>query len=279
MSNYNTTDSQYHVVLRDLLDAPERNDRTGVGTHGKFGLQLKFDLHRGFPILTTKKVHFKSIVVELLWMLKGLSNIEYLHKHGVTIWDEWADKDGNLGPVYGAQWRNWRGHPTIVHDSMAAEAHDQIKTVIEGIRNNPYGRRHIVSAWNVGDLEDMALPPCHLMFQFYVTNDKRLSCHMYQRSADWFLGVPFNIAQYALLTHLMAREVAMDVGELIISYGDYHLYKNHVLQAWEQLGRISTGPEPKLEILGSEGMFTIDPKDIRLVGYEPHPNIKADVAV
>ena len=215
-----------HEVLEEGI---VRSDRTGTGTRSVFGRQLRFDLRTGFPLLTTKKVHFQSVVYELLWFLRGGTNINYLQQRGVRIWDEWANAEGELGPIYGAQWRTWRAHPD-------AAPHDQIKEVIEGIRHNPNSRRLIVSAWNVGDLPRMALPPCHLLFQFYVANG-RLSCQLYQRSADIFLGLPFNIASYALLTAMIAQLTGLVPGELILTLGDAHLYDNHLEQVREQLAR------------------------------------------
>lgn len=281
MTLLNPVDLAYDQVLGSLVDAPIRDDRTGVGTRGYFGATLNYALWSQFPILTTKKVHFKSVVVELLWMLKGMTDTHYLHQHNVTIWDEWADENGQLGPIYGKQWRDWQGVPSRVHDNVfGAESIDQIKDVIHSIKTNPFSRRHIVSAWNVADLRDMALSPCHAMFQFYVS-DGKLSCHLYQRSADWFLGVPFNMAQYALLTHLIARECGLGVGDLIHAFGDYHLYLNHQDQARELLTRISHGNPPQLVIDAPPevGIFDLEPHHIRLEGYDPLPNIAAPVAV
>lgn len=260
-------ENQYLDTLFDLIeDGHYREGRNG-GTYGLFGHQLRFDLQEGFPLLTTKKVHWKSIVVELLWFLRGHTNIQFLHDHGVTIWDEWADEQGELGPVYGKQWRSWQ------HDGGVI---DQISNLIEGLKSDPNGRRHIVTAWNPAEIPDMALPPCHCLFQFFVA-DGKLSCHLYQRSADWFLGVPFNIASYALLTHLIAREVGLEVGEFIHSFGDYHLYANHVDQAREQIYR-EPRDFPKLYIHGDKSIFEIGPEDIELAGYDPHPAIKAPVS-
>lgn len=274
----NNVDFQYHNRLKalvDLADNEPRSDRTGVGTYSRFGTQLRFNLATGFPLLTTKKVQFHSVVVELLWFLKGHTNIKYLHDHDVHIWDEWADEKGELGPVYGAQWRNWQV-PTTNGEPYTV---DQIKNVIESIKNNPFSRRHIVTAWNPADVDKMALPPCHLMFQFYVSRDLRLSCHMYQRSADWFLGVPFNIASYALLTQIIATHCGLDLGDLIISFGDYHLYSNHIDAAKLQLQRTSTGPECKVRYGGGKRLDEIEPSDFELIGYNPHSWIRASIAV
>lgn len=275
----NPSDRQYHQVLEHLVyQAAHRKDRTGTGTYSSFGHQMHFSLSDGFPILTTKKVHFKSVVVELLWMLRGDTNIKYLHDYGVTIWDEWADSNGDLGRVYGAQWRAW------TKDTEYQIFIDQIANVIRDLKTNPFSRRHIVTAWNPAEVDQMALPPCHMMFQFYVRdfNEGRyLDCQMYQRSADWFLGVPFNMAQYALLTHLIAREVGMKAGRFVHTFGDYHLYTNHREQALEQLSRESTRNEPRLIIDApdSTSIFDLVPDQIKLQGYEPHPSIKAPVAV
>jgi thymidylate synthase len=271
-------DLEYSLALARLVqyaeENPIRGDRTGVGTWSLFGTQMRFDLQHGFPLLTTKKVHFKSVLVELLWFLRGDTNTKFLHEHGVTIWDEWADVDGDLGRVYGAQWRNWTKDPEY------RIYIDQIAEVIKSIRENPNSRRHIVTAWNPAEIKHAALPPCHCFFQFYV-KDGKLSCHMYQRSADWFLGVPFNIASYALLTHIIARQCELGVGELIMSFGDYHLYSNHLEMAKEQLSRGSLGEMPQL-IIGPERRF--DPADYQvsdfaIENYTPHPTIKAPIAI
>jgi thymidylate synthase len=236
---------------------------------------MRFDLQQGFPLLTTKKVHFKSILVELLWFLRGDTNIKFLHDHGVTIWDEWADENGELGPVYGKQWRSW---PNLQpYEAPSGRYHadasiDQIQNLIDGLKRDPYGRRHIVTAWNPAEIEDMALPPCHCLFQFHVANG-RLSCQLYQRSADWFLGVPFNIASYALLTHIIAREVGLEVGDFIHSFGDLHLYANHVEQAKQQL-RNDPLRFPKLEIVGDPTL----PASFNLIGYQSAGVIKAPVS-
>lgn len=264
---------QYQDLLRQVLaHGVEKGDRTGTGTFSSFGHQMRFDLSKGFPILTTKKVHFKSVAAELLWFLRGDTNVEWLHEQDVTIWDEWADASGDLGPVYGYQWRHWE------YRDGSSSYQDQIAGVIEEIKTNPDSRRLIVSAWNVADLPDMALPPCHLLFQFYVANGK-LSCQLYQRSADIFLGLPFNIASYALLTHMIAQVCDLEVGEFVHTIGDAHLYTNHVTQAVTLLAR-NPRPLPRLVLDGSVkdiDKFTLD--HIVLEGYDPHPAIKAKVAV
>ncbi|MDO4681434.1 MAG: thymidylate synthase [Lautropia sp.] len=247
-----------------------KTDRTGTGTLSIFGWQMRFPLAEGFPLLTTKKLHLKSIIHELLWFLKGDTNIAYLTENGVTIWDEWADEHGNLGPIYGAQWRSW---PTPDGQHI-----DQITRVIDGIRRTPDSRRLIVSAWNVSALPDMALPPCHAMFQFYVA-DGKLSCQLYQRSADIFLGVPFNIASYALLTHMVAHQCDLEVGDFIWTGGDCHLYLNHLEQARLQLAR-EPRPLPRLKILRKpDSIFDYRYEDFEIEGYDPHPGIKAPIAV
>ena len=261
----------YLDLLRLVRDTGHvKGDRTGVGTRSLFGHQLRFDLQRGFPLLTTKRVHWKSVAHELLWFLRGSTDLSYLHENGVTIWDEWADEQGQLGPIYGYQWRCW---PTADGRNI-----DQIRTVIDDIRSKPDSRRLIVSAWNVGELENMALPPCHALFQFYVA-DGRLSCQLYQRSADIFLGVPFNIASYALLTHLVAQVTGLEVGEFVHSFGDVHLYSNHLEQANLQLSR-EPRELPRLEI--DPTIREIDDfkyEHLTLVGYKPHKRIKAPVDV
>ena len=264
----------------DLLDhvmttGTDKSDRTGTGTRSVFGYQMRFDLSEGFPVLTTKKLHLKSIIGELLWVLRGDSNVKWLQDRGITIWDEWADENGDLGPVYGYQWRSW---PTP--DGRAV---DQIAKVIESIRTNPDSRRHIVSAWNVADVDSMALPPCHTMFQFYVTpatggHRAKLSCQLYQRSADIFLGVPFNMASYALLTMMVAQVCDLEPGDFVHTLGDAHLYSNHVEQARLQLTR-EPRPLPQMKIASGKDIDQFDLGDFELVGYDPHPSIKAPIAV
>ena len=262
---------QYLNLLRHILDTGvQKSDRTGTGTRSVFGYQMRFDLAAGFPMVTTKKLHLKSIIHELLWFLQGDTNIAYLREHGVKIWDEWADTEGNLGPVYGHQWRSWTG--------ADGTTHDQIRNVVEEIKRNPDSRRLIVSAWNVGDLPKMALSPCHALFQFYVANGK-LSCQLYQRSADVFLGVPFNIASYALLTMMMAQVCGLQYGEFIHTFGDVHLYSNHVEQAQLQLSR-KPFPLPQMRLNPEvKDIFSFRYEDFTLENYEAHPHIKAPVAV
>jgi len=262
---------QYHQLLRHILDnGIQKGDRTGTGTLSVFGYQMRFDLREGFPLVTTKKCHLRSIIHELLWFLKGDTNIGYLKENKVSIWDEWADEQGDLGPVYGYQWRHWP-------DGKGGEI-DQIKNLIQQIRTNPNSRRLIVSAWNVADVDDMALPPCHLLFQFYVA-EGRLSCQLYQRSADVFLGVPFNIASYALFTMMVAQVSGLEAGEFIHTFGDAHLYNNHLDQAKLQLSReIRPLPDMKLNP-GVKDIFEFRYEDFELLNYNPHPAIKAPVAV
>ena len=257
------------LMQRVLDEGVERPDRTGTGTLGVFGHQMRFDLADGFPVVTTKKLHLRSIFGELLWFLRGDTNVRWLQERGITIWDEWADENGDLGPVYGHQWRSW---PTPDGRSV-----DQIAAVIESIRTNPSSRRHIVSAWNVADVDKMALPPCHTVFQFHVAQG-RLSCQLYQRSADIFLGVPFNIASYALLTHLVAQQTGLEVGDFVHTLGDAHLYLNHLDQAREQLAR-EPFPLPTLRLTPRESIDAYELEDIELVGYQAHPSIKAPIAV
>ena len=262
---------QYLDLLNKITqEGTLKHDRTGVGTKSIFGYQMRFDLSKGFPLLTTKKVHLKSIIYELLWFIKGDTNIKYLHDHKVTIWDEWADENGDLGPVYGHQWRSWAG--------ADGKSIDQLSEVINSLKNNPDSRRHIVSAWNVSEVSKMALPPCHTLFQFYVA-DGKLSCQLYQRSADVFLGVPFNIASYALLTMMIAQECGYGLGDFVHTLGDAHIYTNHFEQVQTQLEReprelpvMKLNPEVK-------SVFDFDYEDFTLEGYDPHPLIKAPIAV
>ncbi len=262
---------QYHDLLSDVLEhGTDRPDRTGTGTRSVFGRQVRFDLQAGFPLLTTKKLHIRSIVYELLWFLRGDTNVRWLQENKVRIWDEWADENGDLGPVYGSQWRSWP-------DGRGGTI-DQIAQVVEAIRTRPESRRHIVTAWNPAEVDDMALPPCHCLFQFYVA-DGKLSCQLYQRSADLFLGVPFNIASYALLTAMVAQVTGLEQGEFVHSFGDVHLYHNHFEQAREQLGR-ELRPLPRLTINPDRrDIFAFEFADFMITGYDPHPHIKAEVAV
>lgn len=266
---------QYLSLLRDILDnGVRRDDRTGTGTLGVFGRQMRFDLSKGFPLLTTKKLHTRSIFIELLWFLRGETNIAWLKDNGVSIWDEWADANGELGPVYGKQWRSWA--------APNGQNIDQIQKLVHGLKVNPNSRRHIVSAWNPADVDDMALPPCHCLFQFFVApNEKgggKLSCQLYQRSADVFLGVPFNIASYALLTHMLAQVVGLEPGDFVHTFGDAHLYLNHLEQAELQLSR-SPLPLPTLTIADKDDLFGFELSDFVLNGYQAWPHIKAPVAV
>lgn len=261
---------QYLNLLRDILDnGVRRDDRTGTGTLGVFGRQIRFDLAKGFPLLTTKKLHLRSILVELLWFLRGDTNIAWLQENGCSIWNEWADERGDLGPVYGKQWRSWA--------TPNGETIDQISRLVEGLKTNPNSRRHIVSAWNPADIDDMALPPCHCLFQFFVA-DGKLSCQLYQRSADVFLGVPFNIASYALLTLMVAQVCGLEPGEFVHTFGDAHLYLNHVEQAELQLTRQPL-PLPVMTITPRDDLFAYQPADFVLSDYAPWPHIKAAVAV
>ena len=263
--------NQYETLLEHVYKTGvDKNDRTGVGTRSVFGYQMRFNLAKGFPLVTTKKLHIRSIVHELLWFLSGSSNIKYLHDNGVSIWDEWADENGDLGPVYGVQWRSW----------PAADGRkiDQITNLVEGIKKNPDSRRHLVVAWNPAEVDKMALPPCHCLFQFYVANGK-LSCQLYQRSCDIFLGVPFNIASYSLLTHMIAQQCDLDVGDFVWTGGDCHIYKNHFEQVELQLSRTPRA-YPKL-VIGRKPASIFDYKleDFVIEGYDPWPHIKAPIAV
>jgi thymidylate synthase len=262
---------QYHDLLKHILsNGTQKHDRTGTGTISTFGYQMRFNLKDGFPLVTTKKVHTKSIIHELLWFLKGETNIQYLKENGVSIWDEWADENGNLGPVYGSQWRSWKG--------ADGKTVDQITQLIEQIKRNPDSRRLIVSAWNVTEVENMALPPCHTMFQFYVA-DGKLSCQLYQRSADVFLGVPFNIASYALLTHMVAQVCNLKMGDFVHTFGDVHIYNNHLEQVQLQLSR-TPKPLPAINLNPLiKSIFDFKFEDISINNYDPYPAIKAPVAV
>ena len=262
---------QYLDLMRTILDEGHYTaDRTGTGTYSIFGYQMRFDLQKGFPLLTTKKLHLRSIIYELLWFLRGDTNIQYLHDHNVTIWDEWADENGDLGPVYGKQWRSW--------EAPDGRVIDQITSLIEQLKRNPDSRRLIVSAWNPADVDQMALPPCHTMFQFYA-NDGQLSCQLYQRSADVFLGVPFNIASYALLTMMVAQVCGLKVKDFVHTFGDAHIYSNHVEQAKLQLSR-DPRPLPQMRINPEvKSIFDFQYEDFTLENYDPHPHIKAEVAV
>ena len=262
---------QYHDLLRHIVDnGTKKEDRTGTGTKSVFGYQMRFDLNEGFPCITTKKLHLRSIIIELLWFLQGDTNVKYLQDNKVKIWDEWADENGNLGPVYGHQWRSWP-------DGKGGTI-DQITKLVDALKNNPDSRRHLVSAWNVADVDNMALPPCHTMFQFYVA-DGKLSCQLYQRSADTFLGVPFNIASYALLTMMLAQVCDLEVGDFVHTFGDAHIYSNHFEQVELQLSRelkelpiMMINPDVK-------NIFEFTYEDFELINYDPHPHIKGAVAV
>ena len=262
---------QYHELLRHILEnGTDKTDRTGTGTRSVFGYQMRFDLSKGFPLVTTKKVHLKSIIYELLWFIKGQTNIAYLKENGVSIWDEWADENGELGPVYGKQWRSWEGKDGKVID--------QITDLLHQLKTNPDSRRMIVSAWNVAELSQMALMPCHSLFQFYVA-DGKLSCQLYQRSADVFLGVPFNIASYALLTHMIAQVAGLEPGDFVHTFGDVHIYNNHVEQVKLQLSR-TPFPLPQLRLNPTvKSLFDFQFQDIEILNYQCHPAIKAPVAV
>lgn len=262
---------QYLDYLQHVIDhGTRKSDRTGTGTISTFGYQMRFDLQEGFPLLTTKKLHIRSIIYELFWFLNGDTNIRYLNENGVRIWDEWAAEDGELGPVYGKQWRRWEGADGRIYD--------QITAVLEQIKTNPDSRRHIVSAWKVDEVGGMALPPCHVMFQFYVA-DGRLSCQLYQRSVDSFLGLPFNIASYSILTHMFAQQCGLDVGDFIWTGGDCHIYLNHLDQVQEQLSR-EPRPLPRLRIHRiPDSIFEYRYEDFEIIDYHPHPHIKAPIAV
>ena len=265
-----TIDTPYEDLLAKILaEGTHKDDRTGTGTTSLFAQQMRFDLSESFPLITTKKVHVKSVVGELLWFLRGESSIQFLHDNGITIWDEWADANGDLGPVYGVQWRSW---PTPNGQHI-----DQIAGALELLRSNPDSRRNIVSAWNVSELDNMALPPCHLLFQLYVA-DGKLSCQLYQRSADMFLGVPFNIASYSLLTHMFAQQAGLEVGEFVWTGGDCHIYDNHQEQVRLQLSR-QARPYPQLNLRKAADMFSYTFDDVSFEGYDPHPVIRGKVAV
>ncbi|MCH6197728.1 thymidylate synthase [Corynebacterium mastitidis] len=265
-----TISTPYEDLLRHILEhGSPKGDRTGTGTTSLFGAQLRYNLAESFPLLTTKKVYFRAVVGELLWFLRGDSNVRWLQERGIRIWNEWADEDGELGPVYGVQWRSW---PTPDGRHI-----DQISRALETLKYNPDSRRNIVSAWNVAELDTMALPPCHLLFQLYVAGG-RLSCQLYQRSADMFLGVPFNIASYSLLTHMLAQQAGLKVGEFIWTGGDCHIYDNHREQVTQQLGR-EPRPYPQLRLRKANSLFDYDFSDVELVGYDPHPTIPAQVSV
>lgn len=270
-SNQAARSDQYEQMMRFVFDhGVDKSDRTGTGTRSHFGYQMRFDLQQGFPLVTTKKIHLRSVIYELLWFLRGDSNIRWLQEHGVTIWDEWADAEGELGPVYGVQWRSW---PTPDGGSI-----DQIAQLMAQLKSNPDSRRHIVTAWNVANIDEMKLPPCHCLFQFYVAEGK-LSCQLYQRSADIFLGVPFNIASYSLLTHMIAQQCGLEVGEFIWTGGDTHIYSNHFEQVKEQLSR-EPYPYPQLKILRKpDSIFEYRFEDFEFENYQHHPHIKAPVAV
>ncbi|AZA09705.1 thymidylate synthase [Corynebacterium pseudopelargi] len=260
----------YEDLLRKILaEGTHKDDRTGTGTQSLFGAQMRFNLQECFPLITTKKVHMKSVIGELLWFLRGDSNVEFLHEHGVSIWDEWADEHGDLGPIYGVQWRSW---PTPDGQHI-----DQILNAIDVLKNNPDSRRNIVSAWNVSELHNMALPPCHMMFQMYVA-DGKLSVQLYQRSADMFLGVPFNIASYSLLTHMLAQQTGLEVGEFIWTGGDCHIYDNHREQVQLQLSR-EPRPYPQLKLHKAASINDYTFEDVEIIGYDPHPVIRGQVAV
>ena len=266
--------NQYETLMRHVYEhGTHKSDRTGTGTRSVFGYQMRFNLAEGFPLVTTKKLHLRSIIHELLWFLQGSSNIKYLHDNGVTIWDEWADENGDLGPVYGVQWRSWPA-PTADDPDRTI---DQISNVLELIKHNPDSRRMVVTAWNPAEVENMALPPCHALFQFYVA-DGRLSCQLYQRSCDMFLGVPFNIASYSLLTMMMAQQAGLEPGEFVWTGGDCHIYDNHVEQVLEQLSR-EPYPYPRMEIRKADSLFDYQYSNFHIADYRYHPTIKAPIAV
>ena len=261
---------EYIKLINHVLEnGIEKNDRTGTGTLSVFGYQSRYNIENSFPLVTTKKIHLKSVIFELLWFLKGSTNIKYLKDNNVKIWDEWADRNGELGPVYGSQWRSWQ--------TKNGETIDQISELINNLKNNPYSRRHIVSAWNVGEINDMALPPCHSLFQFFVVNNK-LSCQLYQRSADIFLGIPFNIASYALLTMMIAQVCNLECGEFIHTLGDAHIYLNHINQARLQITR-EPKDSPIMKINKRTNIFDFVYEDFEIVNYDPHPHIKAPISV